>query len=96
MATKPTAFYIVIYSGMKWWVDFEGQALGPFPDKEAAAREAVRAAKAPSPDARPFEIWIALPEGLQRLGPSTTRERYATEMLPPAPRLVSMTPAASG
>ena len=86
MAFVPKAIYIVIYSQMKWWVDFEGKAMGPFPDKEAAARDAVRIAKSHKVDERPFEIWMALPEGLQRLGVAAMRERYpAAPVVAPAP-----------
>ena len=86
MAFVPKAIYIVIYSQMKWWVDFEGKAMGPFPDKEAAARDAVRIAKSHKLDERPFEIWMALPEGLQRLGVAAMRERYpAAPVVAPAP-----------
>ena len=35
-----TNWFIVIQSSGKWWVDNEGHAFGPFPSREAAAREA--------------------------------------------------------
>jgi hypothetical protein len=86
MAFVPKAIYIVIFSQGKWWVDFEGKAVGPFPDKEAAARDAMRIAKSHKLDERPFEIWMALPEGLQRLGVAAMRERYpAAPFVAPAP-----------
>lgn len=34
-----TALYIVLQSRGKWWVDFEGQAHGPYETRETAALE---------------------------------------------------------
>ena len=83
MATVSKAIYIVIYSQRHWWVDFEGKAMGPCPDKETAARDALRIARSHMLDDRPYEIWMALPEGTQRLSTAALRERTAA--LPSAP-----------
>ena len=107
MVVVSKAIYIVIYSQGKWWVDFEGKAMGPCPDKETAARDAVRIAQSRLLDERPFEIWMALPEGTQRLGVPAMRERYpatpsaqavaapavpSAELSAPPPLLVSPPP----
>lgn len=61
MAT--TALYIVIHSGGKWWVDFEGRAHGPHDSREAAALEARNQAQFMAHMERPSEVLVPDAEG---------------------------------
>ena len=56
-----TALYIVIQSGGKWWVDFEGRAHGPHDSREAAALEARNQAQFQAHMERPSEVLV--PDG---------------------------------
>ncbi len=56
-----TALYIVIQSGGKWWVDFEGRPHGPHDSREAAALEARNQAQFQAHMERPSEVLV--PDG---------------------------------
>ena len=56
-----TALYIVIESGGKWWVDFEGRAHGPHDTRETAALEARNQAQFMAHMDRPSEVLV--PDG---------------------------------
>jgi hypothetical protein len=58
-----TALYIVIQSGGKWWVDFEGRAHGPHESREAAALEARNQAQFMAHMERPSEVLVPDAEG---------------------------------
>jgi hypothetical protein len=58
-----TALYIVIYSGGKWWVDFEGRGHGPHETREAAALEARNQAQFMSHMNRPSEVLVPDADG---------------------------------
>ena len=53
-----TALYIVIESGGKWWVDFEGRAHGPHDSRETAALEARNQAQFMAHMDRPSEVLV--------------------------------------
>lgn|GEM_PF-1086064 len=59
-----TALYIVIQSGGKWWVDFEGRSHGPHDSREAAALEARNQAQFMAHMDRPAEVLV--PDGQSR------------------------------
>jgi hypothetical protein len=58
-----TALYIVIQSGGKWWVDFEGRAHGPHDTLEAAALEARSQAQFTAHMDRNSEVLVPDAEG---------------------------------
>lgn len=58
-----TALYIVIQSGGKWWVDFEGRGHGPHDTREIAALEARNQAQFMAHMDRPSEVLVPDAEG---------------------------------
>ena len=53
-----TNWFIVIQANGKWWVDNEGHAFGPFPNKQMAAEQAREyAQKLGDPQRRSLVYW---------------------------------------
>jgi hypothetical protein len=62
-----TALYVVISSRGDWWVDFEGQASGPFATKEDAAVEATQLARFASHSGHDSEVLVPDEHGRHRI-----------------------------
>ncbi len=56
--TMATALYIVIQSRGRWWVDFEGESVGPFDTREQAALEGRSRAQGTMFDGRISEVLV--------------------------------------
>lgn len=57
------ALYLVIQSRESWWVDFEGEAQGPFASRENAALEARSLARFKAHSGRETEVLVPDEQG---------------------------------
>ena len=62
-----SSVYIVLLSGARWWVDFEGKTSGPFASEEEAHAAAMARATTFGDAKRPAEIYAPGPDGRFRL-----------------------------
>lgn len=61
-----TAWFIVVFSAEAWWVDFEGEAHGPFADFDMAKIEAISLARAFDERERQAVVYAPDEEGTHR------------------------------
>jgi hypothetical protein len=54
----PKALYVVIFSRNQWWVDFEGRAHGPYPNRETATEEGRQLARFAAHSGRGSEVLV--------------------------------------
>jgi hypothetical protein len=59
----PHALYVVIHSQHRWWVDFEGQAHGPYASIEEATDEGRRLARFMASSGKPSELLVPDEQG---------------------------------
>ena len=62
-----SSVYIVLLSGDRWWVDFDGKTSGPFSSEEEAHAAAMARATTFGDPKRPAEIYAPGPDGRFRL-----------------------------
>ena len=62
-----SAWFVVIQSQGKWWVDFEGKAHGPFSSRDAAGDEARHVARFSAHIGRKSEVLVPDETGRYRV-----------------------------
>lgn len=62
-----TNWFIVIHVGEAWWIDNEGKAFGPFPNRERAGAEALEIARVFGDTDRQSRIYWPGDDGRHRL-----------------------------
>mgnify|MGYP001445956011 CR=1 FL=1 len=72
-----TALFLVIFSQHAWWVDFEGEAHGPFDTLEAAALEGREMARMTAHSGRRSQLLCPDTHGRYHVVWSSLRESQA-------------------
>ena len=62
-----SSVYIVLFSGERWWVDYDGATSGPFETEDEAHAAAMARATTFGDLQRPAEIYAPGPDGKFRL-----------------------------
>jgi hypothetical protein len=62
-----TCWFTVIESRGRWWIDCEGKAYGPMPNREEAAHFARLVAETYGPADREAMVWVPDEKGRHRL-----------------------------
>jgi hypothetical protein len=73
----PKALYLVIYSRETWWVDFEGQASGPYPSLHEATEEGTQMARLTAHSGRASELLVPDERGRYRVAWDSINEPHA-------------------
>lgn len=74
----PRALYVVINSQQKWWVDFEGQAHGPFASLEEAAEEGRQLARFAAHSGRVSELLVPDERGRYSVAWTSAHEPHSS------------------